>query len=147
MPDRNNTHPVDSCLTALGLQKFVNEGNAQREKLRLKPWQQRIGINTGPMIAGVVGTNRMTYDVWGTAVNSAARLEQACEPGRINISASTFHHVGEMFETEPRGRIEVKNLGAIDMYFLNRIKPVYSSDANGCVPNDSFWPAFDATEE
>ena len=96
------------------------------------------------MIAGIVGTSRMTYDVWGTSVNSAARLEQACEPGRINISASTFHHVGELFETEPRGRIEVKNLGAIEMYFLNRIKTKYSSDTNGSIPNDAFWPAFDA---
>ena len=108
------------------------------KKLRLKPWRQRIGINTGSAVAGVVGVKRLTYDVWGTAVNTAARLEQACEPDRINISSSTVHHVDGLFETEPRGQIEVKNLGAIDMHFLNRIKLEYSEDADGCVPNEIF---------
>ena len=139
LPEKNKTHPVDACLTALQLQKFVFESNKQREKLRLKPWEQRIGINTGPVVAGVVGTKRFTYDVWGTAVNTAARLEQACDGGRINISASTLHHIGDLFEIEPRGQIEAKNLGAIDMHFLNRIKPEYSDDEDGCIPNEDFW--------
>ena len=90
-------------------------------------------------MAGVVGTKRYTYDVWGTAVNAAARLEQACEPGRINISSSTLHYIEDLFETEPRGSIEAKNLGAIEMYFLNRIKPEFSADGDGFVPNEAFW--------
>ncbi|MBL6945075.1 MAG: GAF domain-containing protein [Rhodospirillales bacterium] len=142
LPEKNNTHCVDACLTALQLQKFLSESNQQREMLHLKPWRQRIGINTGPMVAGVVGTKRFTYDVWGTAVNTAARLEQACEPDRINISTSTLHHLGGLFETVSRGQIEVKNLGAIDMHFLDRIKPEYSADTDGCVPNEDFWSAF-----
>jgi class 3 adenylate cyclase len=139
LPETNRTHPLDACLMALQLQRSITASNRQREKLRLKPWLQRIGINTGPVVAGVVGSRRYTYDVWGTAVNAAARLEQACEPGRINISASTFHYVQGLFETEPRGSIEVKNLGAIDMYFLNRIRPEFSADAEGCVPGEAFW--------
>ena len=93
------------------------------------------------MVAGVVGTKRYTYDVWGTAVNTAARLEQACEGHKINISSSTLHHIGDLFETEPRGQIEVKNLGAIDMHFLDRIKPEYAADETGYLPNDKFWAA------
>lgn len=139
LPETNRTHPLDACLAALQLQRSIAASNRQREKLRLKPWLQRIGINTGPVVAGVVGSKRYTYDIWGTAVNAAARLEQACEPGRINISSSTFHYAQGLFETEPRGSIEVKNLGAIDMYFLNRIRPAFSADAEGCVPNEAFW--------
>lgn len=139
LPEKNRTHPLDACLAALQLQRSIAEGNRRREQLRLKPWLQRVGINTGPVVAGVVGSKRYTYDVWGTAVNAAARLEQACEPGRINISSSTFHHVAGVFETEPRGSIEVKNLGAIEMHFLNRIRPEFSADAEGCFPNEAFW--------
>lgn len=139
LPDTNRTHALDMCLAALQMQKAIAKSNRQREKLRLKPWQLRIGINTGSVVAGVVGTKRYTYDVWGTTVNTTARLEQACEPGRICISASTLHYIRDRFETEPRGSIEVKNLGALDMYFLNRIKPKFASDADGALPNETFW--------
>lgn len=139
LPEKNRTHPLDACLAALQMQQSITKNNRQREQLRLKPWQLRIGINTGPVVAGVVGTKRYTYDVWGTAVNAAARLEQNCEPGRITISSSTLHYVTDLFETEPRGSIEAKNLGAIEMYFLNKIKPEFSTDADGFVPNEAFW--------
>ena len=145
LPEKNHTHPLDACLMALQSQRSIAASNRRREQLRLKPWLQRIGINTGPVVAGVVGSKRYTYDVWGTAVNAAARLEQVCEPGRINISSSTFHYVEHVFETEPRGRIEVKNLGAIDMHFLNRIRPEFSVDAEGCFPNPAFWQRADSS--
>ena len=138
LPNTNRTHPLDACLTALQMQHSIGRSNRQRERLRLKPWQLRIGINTGSVVAGVVGTKRFTYDVWGSAVNTAARLEQACEPGRINISSSTLHYVKDLFVTESRGSIEVKNLGIIDMYFLDRIKPEFSDDADGVLPNEAF---------
>jgi class 3 adenylate cyclase len=79
--------------------------------------------------------------VWGNAVNVAQRLEEACEPGRVNISASTLHQVDRLFETEPRGSVEVKHIGAIEMYFLNRIRPELSADPEGCSPNAQFWRA------
>ena len=138
LPETNRTHPVDTCLMAVQLQQSMAKKNQQRALLRLKPWQLRIGINTGPVVAGVVGTTRYTYDIWGSAVNIAARLEQACEAGRINISSSTLYYVQDLFETEPRGSIEVKNMGKIDMHFLNRIKPQFSADSDGFVPNEAF---------
>ena len=138
IPETNRTHPVDMCLMALQLQHAVAKKNRKRELVRLKPWQLRIGINTGSVVAGVVGTRRYTYDVWGSAVNLAARLEQACEPGRINVSPSTLHYVENYFETESQGSIEVKNMGSIDMYCLYRIKPEFSDDEEGCKPNSVF---------
>jgi adenylate cyclase len=139
VPEETRTHAIDMCLAAVQIQYAIMEKNKQREKLRLKPWQLRIGINTGSVMAGVVGTKRYTYDVWGVTVNTAARLEQACEPNRVNISSSTLHYIEDLFDAESRGRIDVKNLGEIDMYFINRIKPEFSSDTYGIVPNEDFW--------
>jgi adenylate cyclase len=141
LPEPNRTHAVDACLAALQMQKFIKNANRQRERLRLAPWELRIGIKTGSLVAGVVGTRRLTYDVWGNTANAAQRLEEACEPGRVNVAGSTFHQVAALFETEPRGRIEVKHMGAVDMYFLDRIKPDLASDAEGCLPNERFWNA------
>ncbi|MXQ14499.1 adenylate/guanylate cyclase domain-containing protein [Microvirga makkahensis] len=141
LPAPNRTHPIDACLAGLQMQAYIRSANRQREKLRLTPWELRIGINTGPAIAGIVGHRRFTYDIWGNAVNVAQRLEEACEPGRINIAASTLHHVSRMFEAQARGSVGVKHIGAIDMYFVNRIRPEFSADAEGCVPNAEFWRA------
>jgi len=137
LPEGNRTHAVDACLAAIQVQKFVRDTNQQRQKFRLAPWELRIGVNTGPVVAGIVGKQRFSYEVWGNAVNVAQRLEEACAPGRVNISANTLDEVAPLFETEPRGGVDVKHLGAIDMYFLNRLKPEFSADVDGCVPNDN----------
>jgi class 3 adenylate cyclase len=96
-------------------------------------------INTGPVVAGLVGKRRFTYDIWGDSVNVAQRLEAAAAPGRINISASTYHYVNKLFDLEPRGTIEVKNKPALEMFFVNRIKRQFSADAEGMQPNAAFW--------
>ena len=141
LPEPNRTHAIDACLAALQIQKFLRNANRQRERLHLAPWELRIGITTGSLVAGIVGTRRLTYDVWGNTANVSQRLQEACEPGRINISGSTFHQVAALFETEPRGRIEVKHMEPIEMYFLNRIRPDLAADAEGCLSNDRFWNA------
>jgi adenylate cyclase len=141
LPMENRSHPIDTCLAALQMQRFIQGSNRQRERLRLPPWELRIGINTGPVVAGIVGQRRFTYDVWGNAVNVAQRLEEACEPGRVNISASTLHHVSRLFKTEARGSVQVKHIGAIDMYFLDRIHPDFCMDSEGTSPNEAFWKA------
>jgi class 3 adenylate cyclase len=141
LPMENRSHPIDTCLAALQMQRFIQGSNRQRERLRLPPWELRIGINTGPVVAGIVGQRRFTYDVWGNAVNVAQRLEEACEPGRVNISASTLHHVSRLFKTEARGSVQVKHIGAIDMYFLDRIHSEFCMDSEGTSPNEAFWKA------
>lgn len=139
LPEPNRTHAIDACLAALEIQAYLAASNRQREKLRMQPWKVRIGINTGPVVAGLVGKRRFTYDIWGDSVNVAQRLEAAAEPGRINISASTYHYVNKLFDLEPRGTIDVKNKPALEMFFVNRIKREFSADAEGMQPNAAFW--------
>jgi adenylate cyclase len=139
LPEPNRTHAVDACLAAVEMQSYIASWNRQREKLRMPPWNIRIGINTGSVVAGLVGKRRYTYDIWGDSVNVAQRLEAAADPGRINISASTYHYTNKLFDTEPRGVIEVKNKPALEMFFLNRIKPEFCADADGVQSNEAFW--------
>ena len=123
LPEENRSHPVDACLAALEIQDFMARTNRRRESMGLTPWPLRIGIHTGPVMAGVVGKMKFTYDIWGDAVNIAALMESNGEAGRITLSESTYHRVKERFETEPRGKIEVKHKGRLDTYFLARLKP------------------------
>ncbi len=119
LPEENRTHPVDACLAALEIQDYMARTNRQREKMHLSPWELRIGIHTGPVMAGVVGKNKFTYDIWGDAVNVASRMESTGVPGRIVLSESTYHGVKDQFECEHRGSVEAKNKGQLDTYLLN----------------------------
>jgi adenylate cyclase len=122
LPAENRTHPVDACAAAIEIRAFMSRINSQREKMRLLPWELRIGIHTGAVMAGVVGRKKFTYDIWGDAVNIAALMESNGVAGRITLSESTYHRVKDQFECEHRGKIEAKNKGVLDTYFLNQIK-------------------------
>jgi adenylate cyclase len=139
VPEPNRSHAIDASLCALQVLDHLTKLNRQREKLRLPPWQVRIGINTGPVIAGVVGKHKFTYDIWGNTVNIAQRVEAAGAPGRISIAETTWQHIKGRFETDARGAIEVKHKGLVNMYYLNRIRPEFASDLAGIIPNDRFW--------
>lgn len=78
----------------------------------------RMGIHTGPVVAGIVGIKKWQYDIWGDTVNIAARMEAASKPGRINLSETSYLEVKEEFPCEYRGELEVKNRGFLKMYFL-----------------------------
>ena len=82
----------------------------------------RIGINTGPVVSGVVGTRKFAYDIWGDAVNVASRMESMSEPGKINVSENTYQLIKDIYECEHRGQIHVKNKGMMDMYFVHGLK-------------------------
>lgn len=90
----------------------------EREALGKRGFLIRIGIHTGPVVAGVVGKHKFAYDIWGDAVNTAARMEQSSEAGKINISADTYELVKNDFQCEYRGKVMAKNKGKIDMYFV-----------------------------
>jgi adenylate cyclase len=139
VPEPNRSHAMDAALCALQIMDHLAKLNRQREKLHLPAWIARIGINTGPVIAGVVGKHKFTYDIWGNTVNVAERVEAAGVPGRITISEATWHHIKGRFETEPRGAVEIKHKGLVNMFFLDRIIPEFSSDAAGTIPNERFW--------
>jgi class 3 adenylate cyclase len=145
LPEPNRTHAIDACLCALQMQQFIARANEQRSRLRLSPWLLRIGVNTGSVIAGVVGKRRVSFDAWGDAVNMAERFEATAEPGTINIGPGTAHHARHCFEVEARGSVEVKHKGMTPVHVLKRIKPEFSQNSEGTRPNAEFWRAAGAS--
>jgi class 3 adenylate cyclase len=138
VPAANKTHEIDAVLGALEFQSLIEKINREKADKGRPVFEIRIGINTGPLMAGVVGEKKFVYDVWGDSVNVASRMESSGERGRINISASTYVRVKDYFETEARGQVMAKNKGSVEMYFVNRIKNDFSSDAAGLKPNHHF---------
>ena len=138
LPIRNRTHPIDVVMAALEIKYFMATYLRDNPDLGLPDWQLRIGVHTGPLVAGMVGKKKLAYDIWGDAVNVASRMESAGVPGLINISADTYERVKEYFLCTPRGSISIKNHHNVDMYFLDRFKPEYSKDEEGYFPNDKF---------
>jgi class 3 adenylate cyclase len=137
LPEKNRTNTVDACLAALEMQSYMSKANQQREKMRLPSWKLRIGLHSGAVMAGVVGRRKFSYDIWGDAVNIAARMTSNGESGRVNISGSIYQRVEHLFDFEERGSIEAKNKGQMEMYFLSGIKPEFASNELH-TPNDAF---------
>ncbi|TAE10985.1 MAG: hypothetical protein EAZ95_14135, partial [Bacteroidetes bacterium] len=127
-PEANQSNPVDVCLASLKIQHWMLEEEANREG---NFWQIRLGIHTGELVAGVVGKVKFAFDVWGGAVNIASRMESGGEVGKVNITAVTYEFVKDFFDCSYRGEIEAKNIGLMKTYFVNRIKPELSADAEG----------------
>lgn len=118
VPDANTTHAEDAVAAALEIQHCMNAWCKERTARKEMSWQLRVGIHTGHLVAGVIGTEKFAYDVWGDTVNTASRLESSGVPGRINISHTTYELVKDKFACEYRGKVEAKNKGLIDMYFV-----------------------------
>ena len=112
-------HAKRLCMAALEMIDYLNKTNQTREKLRMPTWDMRVGIHSGPVIAGVVGENKFTFDVWGDAVNIAALMEQNSERGRVNISESTQHRVSQQFQLEDRGLVPTRKKGDLRMFFVS----------------------------
>ncbi|EQA38010.1 adenylate/guanylate cyclase catalytic domain protein [Leptospira inadai serovar Lyme str. 10] len=138
LPARNQTHAIDACLAALEFQAFMNQMQSIKKELGLPFWEMRLGIHSGPVIAGVIGKKKFAFDVWGDAVNTASRLESAGEPGKINISQSTYELIKDFFKTEYRGTIPVKNKGEVAMHFLLGLRDGLTIDNDGQIPNKEF---------
>ncbi len=119
LPIKNECHAYKTVLVALDIIDFIEE----RKKTNPDVLDIRIGINSGSLIAGIVGVKKFAYDIWGDTVNTAARMEQNSEKGKINISESTYQLVKEKIVCEYRGKIHTKGKGDMDMYFaLETIK-------------------------
>lgn len=119
IPEKNQATAKDVILAAIDMRDFTlkmgDQNNGESTFFSI-----RIGIHTGPVVAGVVGTKKFQYDIWGNTVNLAARMEQNSEPGKVNISQATYDLVKDDFSSFHRGKIQAKNVGDVDMYFVDK---------------------------
>ncbi|MBL4623604.1 MAG: hypothetical protein JKY42_00410 [Flavobacteriales bacterium] len=135
VPSRNQSNPIEAVLAGLAIADFMDEMKNIRTKEGKPFWELRLGIHTGPLIAGVVGKKKFAYDVWGDTVNTASRMESSGEPGKVNISAATHELIKKYFKCTSRGRVAAKNKGNLEMYFVECVKADYASDKKGRKPN------------
>lgn len=119
IPEPNQSNPADAVRTALAMQQFMQERIALNRREGRPILALRIGIHTGAVVAGVVGKKKFAYDIWGDAVNIAARMEAGGEVDKVNISGETHALVKDQFRCTYRGKIPAKNKGEIDMYFVD----------------------------
>ena len=121
LPEENNATAPNVIEAAIAMQHAVEKLKQVRIEKNIPYFELRIGVHTGPVVAGVVGIKKFQYDIWGDTVNLAARMEQSGVPGKINISQYTYEKVKHQFHCEHRGKIDAKNKGEIDMYFVKEI--------------------------
>lgn len=114
LPQANPEHAANAVKAGLDIIEYMQE----RKQVIPNGFDIRIGINSGPLVAGIVGIKKFAYDIWGDTVNTAARMEQSGEAGKVNISDHTFQLVKETFICVHRGKIKAKNKGDMDMYFV-----------------------------
>ncbi len=120
LPTPNNTHALDVVRAALEIRDFIAQGKALKVAKGLPYFEIRVGIHTGPVVAGIVGVKKFAYDIWGDTVNTASRMESSGEPGQVNISGTTHDLVKDRAELRftHRGKVQAKGKGEMDMYFV-----------------------------
>jgi len=117
LPTSNPQHAQNAVKAALAIVDFIE----QRRKVNPNALAIRVGINSGNVIAGIVGVKKFAYDIWGDAVNTASRMEQSSEVGKVNISQTTYELINTEFDCTYRGKINTKGKGDMDMYFVNSV--------------------------
>ncbi len=118
LPKADNENAIKAVKAALDMQHFIREFGLGNKIQNLPVFEVRIGIDTGPLVAGVVGLKKFAYDIWGDTVNLASQMEQHSEEGKVNISGATYNLVKDSFQCNYRGKIGTKSKGQIDMYFV-----------------------------
>lgn len=133
VPTPSISNPIDVVRAGLEMQQFMNRRKQEKLAKGQTPWELRLGVHTGEIIAGVVGKKKFAYDIWGDTVNLASRMETSGEVGKVNISEATYKKIKHVFKCTYRGEIEAKNKGLVKMYFVeeclsNRQKVAHKLD-------------------
>ncbi|HMY66327.1 MAG TPA: adenylate/guanylate cyclase domain-containing protein [Leptospiraceae bacterium] len=131
-------HSVNSILAASRIHEFLRKYAKSQNRKGLPAWQVRIGIHTGPAVAGILGENRFNYDIWGDSVNVAQRMESYGEAGRINVSREAMESASDFFIFEEGRTVNVKGKGMLEMFFVKSIKPELSLNGSGKTPSAKF---------
>ena len=123
LPVENSTHATDALNVAMAMRDFIAEGKARKIAAGLPYFEIRIGIHTGPVVAGIVGVKKFQYDIWGDTVNTASRMESSGEAGKVNISEASYELVKDdpSFQFVARGKVQAKGKGEMEMYFVDRV--------------------------
>ncbi len=123
LPIANSTHAMDVIKAAIEIRDFIEEGKARKIAMNKPYFEIRIGIHTGPVVAGIVGVKKFAYDIWGDTVNTASRMESSGQAGKVNISETTYllvkHEPGLNFSS--RGKVMTKGKGEMEMYFVESV--------------------------
>jgi len=124
LPTPNTTHATDVIKAAFEMRDFIAEGKALKIAAGLPYFEIRIGVHTGPVVAGIVGVKKFSYDIWGDTVNTASRMESSGVVGQVNVSEATYVQVreqaGSLFHFTPRGKVQAKGKGEMEMFFVER---------------------------
>ncbi len=138
VPVRNKTNPIDACTAALQIQSYMQKRKNDAIANGGEYWTLRLGINTGEVTAGVIGSTRLAYDVWGRTVNQAQRMEMMGEPETVTITGTTYELIEPYFECRYMKKVLTKSGEEIDMYVVDRIKSELSLKGEGIEPNKRF---------
>lgn len=122
IPTPSTDHAGNCVLAALEIRDYMENLKTKMQAAGKPFWEVRIGIHSGHLVAGVIGHEKFVYDVWGDTVNTASRMESSGTPGKVNISSDTYNLVRFSFDCEYRGKVQAKNKGEIEMYYVNGIK-------------------------
>ena len=120
IPSPDGQHVYKMIKASMEIQEYITNNNHRRVEQGLEAWELRVGIHVGPVVAGVVGKKKYAYDIWGSTVNIASRMESHGIPGKVNISAATYDLIKDRFICSHRGKIHAKNVGDIDMYLVEQ---------------------------
>lgn len=138
IPVKNITNPIDVVMAAMEMQNFLEQSARNKGVENQSIWDIRIGIHTGPVTATVSGKKKVNYDIKGDTVNTASRVEAVSEKGMILISVMTYELVKEFFDCEYSGRLPVKYKDDLQMYKVKGLKPEFSVNGDGILPNELF---------